>query len=1101
MPSPRGLHPLARLHTVRRHREMAAALAGALWTAMAFALLVNLAATVEALAHLGIGGRAALWMVIAAGGAGIGGAVFARAWRSVGDMPRIAADVERRYPAFRERLVAGWEFSTGPAHGSRSLADAVIGEAATLLASVDLRPLVSWAPASRAAVALVAALGVSAGSLVIWRDALLPAYARLLSPTEPFVAAAPFTMDVQPGDVRMAKGDTLTVRVRLAGRLPGRIEITSRQADAPVLRSDVVAVPPSGAVVWRWPQLRDDAEYQVIAGPIRSPTYRVKVVERPEVRRLQVMLAYPAYTGLGRDTLAENEGNVSAIVGTAVAVSIRANKRVAAAAIRFNEGDSLSLRLDDDRASGTWTVARDGSYTISLRDEYGYRNPDPIPYRIQAVGDESPSVRIVEPERETDLGQDMIVPLRIEATDDFGFDRLEVEYRPPDGRARVLRLPLTTLGRGQAESRYLWDLGSLDLLPEDRVTYKAVIYDNDRVRGPKKSETEEYVLRFPSAAEVFAEAEAQQEAQVSSLTETLDRSHDLGRRLDALRRELLKTQDLTWESRQEAQRLAERQAQMNEEMAQVAEEMQRTVAELERHNVLSPETLEKVSQIRQLMSQVITPELRQALEQMQATAQRMVDPERVRQAMEQLAGQRQEFEERLDRILNLLRQARADEELDAMSRRMEELARLQRDAAESFLRQPSQTLANREHAIGEQTSEAERELARMAEDMRDLSASPSDSLTAIAGQLDRERAAERLGQLSRQLASGTPQQSLRPEAGRLAEALERAAAQMRRGAEARQHERQQEVAQKLDRAATDLLRLSMMQEDLLHETPRASTDRLDQLGEEQVDLQQGTTGVVGRIVDASGETFLIPPEALGALQEALRAMSQATAALEQKSGSMAADLQRQAMAALNQAVDQIRRAEDQARQSRSGAGLEQLLQQLSEMARRQRALNEMMERMGGQGSLSESQMQMLAQMAAEQQALGEALRQMAEELERYRQVLGRLGDAAGEMEQSAEEMARGQLGPHLQDRQRRILRRLLDAQRSLYQGQRGEERVAETARDRRPSNPGALPDDLGERRVFLREAMLQALRADYPPEYRAWIRRYYERLLAEEDAR
>jgi len=137
-------------------------------------------------------------------------------------------------------------------------------------------------------------------------------------------------------------------------------------------------------------------------------------------------------------------------------------------------------------------------------------------------------------------------------------------------------------------------------------------------------------------------------------------------------------------------------------------------------------------------------------------------------------------------------------------------------------------------------------------------------------------------------------------------------------------------------------------------------------------------------------------------------------------------------------------------------------------------------------------------MAAQQLALGQAMRQLAEQLMRYRQTLGRLGDLAGEMEQAAEDLRRGDLGPRLQDRQQRILQRLLDAQRSLRQDKASEQRISRTAQAYTPRDPGALPQDRGERRILLQQALIEALKADYPPEYRSWLRHYYEELLTQE---
>ena len=121
-----------------------------------------------------------------------------------------------------------------------------------------------------------------------------------------------------------------------------------------------------------------------------------------------------------------------------------------------------------------------------------------------------------------------------------------------------------------------------------------------------------------------------------------------------------------------------------------------------------------------------------------------------------------------------------------------------------------------------------------------------------------------------------------------------------------------------------------------------------------------------------------------------------------------------------------------ASRSESSTGFDQMMQQLAAMAAQQQALNDAMQKMPGEGNPTLGQMDLLSQLAAQQQALGEAMRQLAGQMGQTRDVLGRLDDLADEMEQAAEELARGETGPRLRDRQGRILKRLLDAQPHKY---------------------------------------------------------------------
>ncbi len=1090
---------ISRLTSVVRQRKAVAVAAGVLaWLAVACAAAIAVAA-IEAVGSFGPPVRTMLWATMFGLPTATAAFIAVRLWRQSGDAGATAIQIEHRYPEFRERLIAGVDFTSGPIHGSRSLAEAVVEEASDLLDDMDLGPLVDRRPLTRAVGALLAAMGIAGLSFAAFDGTLLPALARVMNPGQTFAPTARVALSVHPGDTRIARGDTLPVSIHADGDVPRRAIVSYRASENASWRRQSVALTDSGRGMWSWPLMREDATYRVEAGDAASPAYRVHVVERPRVSRFRAEIGYPGYTGRPREALPENEGNMAAVLGSRATLAVEANKDIATALVVFGSGDTVSLDVDGRRAGGRIGITSTDTYQMHLRDEHGFANIGPIEYRMEALPDEYPTLRVIEPDRETDLGQDMTVAVHAEALDDFGFNRLELHFRGPGGLAGVQPMSLRTIGPGHAESRFAWDIGDMDLLPEDRVFFRVVVWDSDRVSGPKRVESEEYTLRFPSAMEIFADARAAQEAQLGGLAEVRREGRELLERVDALRRELLKTEDLSWESRREAASLAGQQESMNRQVEQMADALQETIEKLDRHDVISTETTRKMMEIRELMADIVPPEIREALRNMQENAASMVDPERMRQALEELAEQREQLDQNLDRVLDLLREAQAEQELDAMQRRLEELARMQEDVAEQAPDGDTRRLATRERSLANQTEDARERIKDMAESMSDLADSPSEDLSRIADELGEKNVANRQESLARSFATGRRSPGQVAEAQRLTEDLQHAAGEMARVAEERSEARKRDIGEKIARAARDLLRVSMMQEELRSEVDQnGAADRLSEVGESQVDLRHGTSGVIARVLDTARETFVIPREALQSLGETLDAMDSATAELERHSAGSARESQRTAMDALNRTVDMLSRASDDARQSGTGTGLEQLLQQLSEMAQQQQQLNDAMQNMPGGGSPSPGQMDLLAQMAAQQQALAQAMQSMSEQAAQYRQILGRLGDLAGEMEDAARDIAGGRLGPRMQDRQRRILRRLLDAQRSLNLGRAGTERTAESARERfSTTRPGELPSDLGERRSRLREAMIEALRADYPPEYRRWIRSYYESLIGE----
>jgi len=113
-----------------------------------------------------------------------------------------------------------------------------------------------------------------------------------------------------------------------------------------------------------------------------------------------------------------------------------------------------------------------------------------------------------------------------------------------------------------------------------------------------------------------------------------------------------------------------------------------------------------------------------------------------------------------------------------------------------------------------------------------------------------------------------------------------------------------------------------------------------------------------------------------------------------------------------------------------------------------------------------------------------------------RTLLGRLEQTRKEMQEVEEEMRSGQPGDDLEERQTRILSRLLDAQRSVNRRDFDPQREARRGEDVSRPSPPPLPTALLRENDRLRFDMLKADADRFPAQYRAFIEAYLQRLNA-----
>jgi signal recognition particle subunit SEC65 len=132
----------------------------------------------------------------------------------------------------------------------------------------------------------------------------------------------------------------------------------------------------------------------------------------------------------------------------------------------------------------------------------------------------------------------------------------------------------------------------------------------------------------------------------------------------------------------------------------------------------------------------------------------------------------------------------------------------------------------------------------------------------------------------------------------------------------------------------------------------------------------------------------------------------------------------------------------------------------------------------------------LARMAAEQERIRRALQEMQEKMKKDGVTPG--GDLPGKMEQTEMDLVNKQLTDQLIKRQKEIMTRLLEAEKSMREQDMDEERKGETAKDYEKEVPKAF-----EEYLRLKEKEVELLRTVPPklyPYYKKEVTEYFKRM-------
>jgi hypothetical protein len=656
---------------------------------LAAALLADRFLPLPALAR-----AAAFLAAVALPPAAVGHALFRRlpALRSAEEAARAT---ETQAAELRERLVPALQVldtrDDARTGYSTELVDAFVDDTAAAVERVRAASLPynagfrsgAWTAAAGAALALIA--GVAAGPAGVGHGLLRLAGA--LGELGPRPGA---TFLVEPGDVSVPRGEPVTIAARVDH---ARVEDGSARAtlqwrtheDAPwtdvglagsLTASGAQAGVPVARFEHRFDSVRDSFRYRFSHGGALSSEFGVQAVPPPSLTIDEVRYHYPDYTGLPVRSEKNGGGDLAAVKGSAAEILVRSTNQPRVARLELESGAAQELAPGEDgRLTARVEIVQEDAYTLFVEDELGLTNPNPLTYRIRALADEAPFIRLLEPGEDRDLDETLRVTLRFSAVDDFGLGPVKLvwEVSRHEGRSeeRVVHRPAER--RTELNERWEWDLAPLGLLPGDDVVYHLEVSDNNAVDGPSTARTRDYVLRFPTLGEIYAEIDESGESSIEDLQEMSDQAKRVEEQVEELSREILKQGDSSWENRKEVERALQTQEQLAQELKRIQDEIGSNMDQLAESEFSTLEALQKMEQIRKLMDEVATDQMKEALEKLRRALEE-TNPRRMQEDLAEFRMSQEELMEQLDRIAENLKQFRMEERLKAAVRQMEELA-------------------------------------------------------------------------------------------------------------------------------------------------------------------------------------------------------------------------------------------------------------------------------------------------------------------------------------------------------------------------------------------------------------------------------------------
>ncbi len=821
----------------------------------------------------------------------------------------------------------------------------------------------------------------------------------------------------------------------------------------------------------------------------RSDTFKITVYEIPAIKNIDVKYDYPEYTGLQTEFEQNSSGNIKALKNTFVTLMVEANNPIETARILFSDGNLNELeRLGKSSFKTSFKVEKNGYYHISLEDILDNKSKK-INKSITSITDRKPDIKIIYPGKDTLLTQNMLLPLKIYASDDYGLKNCKLKYFVNSGEIIELEIR-RKISENILNLEYTFDLDETYLIPGDRVTYWVEIFDNSPQQQIAVSRR--YVARFPSIEEIYQEIEREEKAKSEILQTTLEKSKELQGEYEEKRREMMKKDEFDWEDKKALEEFLKKQENLNKDIEKVAEDYHKLLEKFEDNKALSRETLEKMEKIKELMEEISSDELREAMEKLRENLEDL-DPEVMRKAMENFKFSMEDFSEKLEQTIKLLEDIKKEQALQKSLEIAKEMEEMQEKLNERTENQEAdnEQLACEQQNIADKLEALEKQLQETA---------------ALLDERENKDVLEALKELQEQM----EQDSLAEDLQESMENLQQNQMQKAQSNQKCASQKMQKITQSLSSMQQMMSSCSMMQigeildktiKRLLifsfkHENSAKSYNKDPFLIlPDQIAIFEGIGITLQKlystpmIILALGPKFIYDANFTTSNYREL--FQHINDAKKHKVKAYLKDIQK----GMNLMIFDLMQSKNNMQQGGGGGGMQSLMQALQQMGQQQMLMmmitEQLFQQIGEDGRLSRDMMGESQRLAREEQRLAENLKRLLQNNPEAQKQTSALNKIIEDLESISRNLQRGRIDQALIDQQERILSRLLDAQKSIHKREFSKKRKAELSE----IEDWELPEEVKLKFDKMRQkALLNEDYKDYPKEYQELIKEYLKLL-------
>lgn len=945
---------------------------------------------------------------------------------------------------------------------------------------------------------------------------------RIIHYNQAFVPEAPFQFSLENKNLQVFRNEDFTLKLHLEGSaFPEEVRAVVNGKMLPMQKHSAQDFSLS------IPHISESKDFHFTGGDFQSNAYHLSVVDRPLLEGLKVKIQYPNYLHL-KDPAPQENGNLIVPAGSKISWELQAQHTDSVIFKFGNQTEFLTQASDNQKFNTQKQVFRSQPYTISLKNKFG-QNKHQISYQIQVMADAPPQIE-ANSVIDSTLYQQVVIGGQIK--DDHGFSRLQLIVNK--GNKRIASLPIGFKKGLNPQSFYFtWNIDSLRSEEGAPITYHVAVWDNDVLAHYKKAESQTFYLKIPSQEEMRQAAEKSSKALGENIKETHQKTKGLKQDIEKID-DILKTKrKLNWEDKQLVDQFLQKKENLHQQLDQLKKQQADNQKKREQLAQENPDLKKKAEDLKKLLEKVEDPKEKELLEKLKELMKKTDKTDDLRNTVDQLKQNSQQNEHDLNRLFKLYEQLQFEYKLQDIVAQLDDLSKKQEKAAkeDSLANQankenkqdksqgeinkagqkdqqdnPQNKTEKQEKSREQLKAEQEKlnqDFRKMQKKLKDLK-EENQKRSNPADMEDTHDLEEQI-QKDQQKATQSLQEGNKSKAQQQQKNAAQGMKQMQQKLKGMQSTMQmimlQENIRDLEKILDNLIQLSFDQENLMKKFKAVDNNdpAFVSLTEAQLQIKENSEIIQDSLNALASRVFQLQSFITRELGEMNHHLEGSMEALQNRDKGKAVGKEQFAMASMNNLAlmlqDLLDNMQQQMAQSMGMKSKQQSSNQQS-LSQQQQQLMDKLQKLKKSGKQGRALSKDMADAADQQMQLRQKLEKMKQNLNKG-EGKNRLEEIDQLMKQSEEDIVYKRLTDQLIQRQKKIVTRLLESEKSQREQETDPKREAQKPGDYDKDIPPALKAYFEKQKSEVE--LLQTIPPDLTPFYQQKTNDYFKRLGSKEN--